>query len=430
MAVAQAVILCGGLGERMRPYTDLLPKPMIPVNGRPFLEYLVEQLRDQGIARIVLLTGYRAAQIENHFGDGHRFGVTITYSQGPVEWDTGRRVWEARSRLDPRFLLLYSDNFVPFRLCDLLEFHRDNGRMLSLLLSAKANGNIKVGSDGIVQHYDPSRSSPGLDHVEIGFMVVERDAVLSLIEDPDISFSRVLVRLASCGELAGLICGDRYHSISDPKRWKLAEQYLRLKRTLLIDRDGTLNVRPPQAQYLSRWDDFQWIPGAREGLEALSGAGFSFALISNQAGIARGIVTRQQVEAINQRLREDLAGRGITMTNAYVCPHHWDDGCTCRKPAPGLFFQASHDLLLRLDRTFYLCDDPRDCEAAYNANSNSVFVGDDEGLSSLRAAERPGHVARTILEAAPWLESRFESWERHSGPTDPRCEKEAPPCGQ
>jgi histidinol-phosphate phosphatase family protein len=412
MAVTQAVILCGGLGTRMRPYTDLLPKPMIPVNGGPFLEYLVEQLRDEGITRIVLLTGYRAAQIESHFGDGRGFGLAITYSQGPAEWDTGRRIWEARAQLDPRFLLLYSDNFVPFRLSGLLEFHRDKGRMLSLLLSAKANGNIKVGSDGIVARYDPSRSSPDLDQVEIGFMVVERDAVLASIEDPDVSFSRVLERLASRGELAGRVCGDHYHSISDPKRWKLAEQYLRPKRILLIDRDGTLNVRPPRAQYLSRWEDFQWIPGALEGMEALSGTGFSFALISNQAGIARGAVTQQQVDVINQRLREELAARGIAMTRIYVCPHDWDEGCACRKPAPGMFFQASRDLLLRLDRTVYLCDDPRDCQAAYNASSASVFVGEDEELASLRAAERPARIAPTILDAVPWIKSRFESWER------------------
>jgi len=412
-AVVQAVILCGGLGARMRPHTDLLPKPMIPVNGRPFLEYLVEQLRDQGITRVALLTGYRAPQIEGHFGDGSRFGVEIAYSQGPIEWETGRRVWEARARLDPRFLLLYCDNFVPLRLARLLEFHREKGRMLSLLLSRKAGGNIAVGSDGIVRRYDPSRSGPELDHVEIGYMVVERDAVLSLIDDPDISFSRVLQRLASRGEFAGLVSGNSYHSISDPKRWKLTEQYLRLKRTLLIDRDGTLNVRPPQAQYLSRWEDFQWAAGALEGLQALARAGFSFALISNQAGIARGIVTREQVDAVNRRLGEELAVRGVTMTGAYVCPHDWDDGCACRKPAPGLFFQASHDLLLRLDRTLYLGDDPRDCQAAYNANSLCLFVGDSGELSSLSASERPAHIARTIPEAVPWIEARFASWERH-----------------
>src|SRR5262245_21390548 len=120
MAAAQAAILCGGLGTRMRPHTDLIPKPMIPVNGRPFLDYLVGQLRDQGITRIVLLTGYRAAQIESHFGDGSRFGVAITYSQGAVEWETARRLWEARAQLEPRFLLLYCDNFIPVRLPALL----------------------------------------------------------------------------------------------------------------------------------------------------------------------------------------------------------------------------------------------------------------------------------------------------------------------
>jgi len=412
MAVTQAVILCGGLGTRMRPYTDTLPKPMIPVNGRPFLEYLVEQLRDQGITRIVLLTGYRAAQIESHFGDGRRFGLAITYSRGPVEWDTGRRVWEARDQFDPQFLLLYSDNFVPFRLSRLLEFHRDKGRMLSLLLSAKTNGNIKVGGDGIVARYDPSRSSPDLDHVEIGFMLVERDAVLALIDEPDTSFSRVLERLASRGEFAGLVSGDHYHSISDPKRWTLAEQYLQLKRVLLVDRDGTLNVRPGQARYLSSWDDFQWVPGAVEGLQALAGAGFSFAMISNQAGIARGVVTRQRVDEINQRLCDQLATRGIAMTRIYICPHDWNEGCACRKPAPGMFFQASRDLLLRLDRTFYLCDDPRDCQAAYNANSASVFIGEGDGLAALRPAERPGHVAPTILDSVPWITSCFEAWER------------------
>jgi D-glycero-D-manno-heptose 1,7-bisphosphate phosphatase len=286
--------------------------------------------------------------------------------------------------------------------------------MLSLLLSAKANGNIQVGSDGIIRRYDPSRSSSDLDHVEIGYMVIERDAVLSLIDAPDISLSRVLQRLASRGEFAGLVSGDHYHSISDPKRWKLAEQYLRPKRMLLIDRDGTLNVRPPQAQYLSRWEDFRWAPGALEGLEALSGTGFSFVLISNQAGIARGIVTRGQVDAVNQRLREELAARGITLTGAYICPHHWDEGCACRKPAPGLFFQASHDLLLRLDRTLYLCDDPRDCQAAYNANSTSLFIGNHDELSSLHDAERPAHIATSILESVPWIKSRFESWERQS----------------
>ena len=142
--VRQAIILCGGLGTRLRPYTDRLPKPMIPIDGRPFLEFLVKQLREQGIKHVILLTGYRGQQIEDHFGDGKRFGLEISYSRGATEWETGRKIWEAAGQLQPRFLLLYSDNFVPFDLGELQTFHLANAQPLSLMLSAKTNGNIRV----------------------------------------------------------------------------------------------------------------------------------------------------------------------------------------------------------------------------------------------------------------------------------------------
>lgn len=408
----QAVILCGGLGKRLSPYTDTLPKPMIPINGRPFLEFLVEQLREQDITKILLLTGYRGEQIRSHFRDGQQFGVSIAYSEGPVDWDTGRRVSEARSLLEPQFMLLYSDNFIPFRLEKLSAFHRRLGRPISVLLNSKANGNIRVGTDGLIEKYDSSRSSPGLDYVEIGYMVVERDPVLKLIDPPDVSFSVVLQRLAEQGSLAGLVSGDRYHSISEPKRWKLTEQYLTPKRVLLIDRDGTINVRPPRAEYVHRFEDFRLAPGALEGLEALSKVGFSFSVISNQAGIARDIVSRDAVDSVNRQLRDFLLARGVEITHFYVCPHHWDAGCPCRKPAPGLFFEASRDHQLRLDRTIYIGDDPRDCEAAYNAGCPCLYVGDPQDLSSLPPEAKPARTEKTIVDSVPWIVSRYEAWER------------------
>jgi histidinol-phosphate phosphatase family protein len=412
-SIEQAAILCGGLGTRLRPYTDTLPKPMIPIHGRPFLEFLVEQLHDQGIKRIVLLTGYRGEQIRSHFRDGRDFGVDISYSAGPAEWETGRRVWEARDTLDVQFLLLYSDNFIPFSLAKSIEFHRTQDCPVSLLLNAKTNGNIRVASSGVIDNYDPSRKAPGLDYVELGYMVVERDPVLQLLTAPDASFSVVLKTLADSGKLAGLVSGDSYHSISDPRRWKTTEQYLTPKRILLIDRDGTINVRPPRAEYIHRFEDIQFLPGALEGMHALSQARFSFIVISNQAGIARGMIGAETVDAVNASLREFLSFRGIEILKFYVCPHHWDEGCRCRKPAPGLFFDASREHLLRLDRTLYIGDDPRDCQAAYNADCPCVYVGGANELSSLPAPAAPACVAKTINESVSWIVGRFQSWETH-----------------
>ena len=81
----QAIILAGGRGERLRPFTDNLPKPMVPVNGKPFLEYVVELLRENGITEIVMLLGYLPEKITEYFGDGKKFGVSIKYSIGSVD---------------------------------------------------------------------------------------------------------------------------------------------------------------------------------------------------------------------------------------------------------------------------------------------------------------------------------------------------------
>ena len=409
----QAVILCGGLGTRLRPITDSVPKPMVPVNGRPFLAYLIQQLRDQGIRRIVLLTGYRGGMIREFFGDGSAFGVEIGYSEGPAEWETGRRIWEARADLDPRFLLLYSDNYVPFNLSKLLAFHGAKGSAISVLLAAKANGNIRVSPDGDVDLYDPTRSAAGLTHVEIGYMVVQRDEMLSLFSCPDVSFSKLLEVLAARGALAGMICGDAYHSISDIDRWKLAERYLEVKRVLLIDRDGTINRRPPKGEYTKDWTEFQWIDETVQAMQALADAGFRFIVLSNQAGIARGMINADDVTATNTRMMAELARLGINVIDVYVCPHHWDDGCACRKPAPGMFFQASRDHLLRLDRTIYVGDDPRDARAASNAECLSILVGDERNTDA-GGGVRPALVAETMLEAVPWIVARFEEWETNS----------------
>ena len=222
----QAVVLCGGLGMRMRPYTETTPKPMIACNGRPFLEYLLEQLAAQGTNCFLLLTGYLGEQIHEHFLNGSRWGWKIEYSYGPVEWDTGRRIWEARSQLEERFLLLYSDNIVPFPLKKILTRHAEFELPLTLMVTSKSPGNLALSDEGIVQKYS-LKSSREFHYVEIGYMVVERDRVFPYFPQPDCSFSEILERLSTQQQISAWIQEDSYHSISDPERWKKAEEYLR-----------------------------------------------------------------------------------------------------------------------------------------------------------------------------------------------------------
>jgi histidinol-phosphate phosphatase family protein len=402
----QAVVLCGGLGTRLLPHTEHLPKPMILCNGKPFLWYLLQQLQEQGVKNFILLTGYLAEKIKEYFGDGNAWGWQIQYSQGPAEWDTGKRIWEAKDKLNGRFLLLYSDNFVPFPMKKVFARHKKYSLPLTLMISPKSPGNITLDENGTVQKYDSNRSVD-LDNVEIGYMIVEKEKTLSFFETPECSFSTILHKMAAQQQINGWVQRDAYHSISDPDRWKKTEDYLKPKKILLIDRDGVINRKALQGEYIARWDDFEWIPETREAMKQLAQKGFKFVVISNQAGVARGMIEPNELERIHCNMKDELHKDGIEILDIYVCPHHWDEKCLWRKPNPGMLFQASKDHLFRLDKTFFIGDDPRDCQTAERAGCDSIFVGENIELESLTKLESPLFTSTSLNEVVDKIAEYF-----------------------
>lgn len=411
----QAVILCGGLGTRLRPLTDTMPKPMVPVNGKPFLQHLIEQIRDQGISRILLLTGYRGEMIHDYFSTGEKFGIEINYSYGPAEWDTGRRIWEAKKDLDQRFLLLYSDNFVQFNLHKLMGMHQKHNAPITLLLSPKEKGNIRVSADGKIEAYDKARNGEGFYYVEVGYMIIERDFVMSdfpLYEGfPDFNFSALLQRFAQQSKISGLIVHDPYHSISDIDRQKLMCEYLQPKKILLIDRDGTINRKPPQGEYITSWDKFEWVPETKQAMKELAKAGFKFIIITNQAGIARKMIEPDDLEKIHKNMIDELSTEGIEVLKIYMSPHHWDENSFMRKPSPGMFFQAAKEFTLRMDRCVYVGDDERDCLAAVNAGCGMVYVSDEGKPPLLSVFPSPYFAGKTLLDCVAKIKDVYQGWE-------------------
>ncbi|CAM8431512.1 HAD hydrolase, subfamily IA [Candidatus Methylopumilus universalis] len=412
--ITQAVVLCGGLGMRLRPLTDNLPKPMVMVNGSPFLHHLLKQLSEQGISRFVLLTGYLGEKISDYFGDGTRFGWSIIYSHGPVEWDTGRRIWEGKDLYDPQFLLMYSDNFVQFNLHKLSRLHKNLGSPITLLLAHKEKGNIKASAEGVIEAYDKTRNGFGFDYVEVGYMIIERDQVLShfhlISSDFNFNFSAILHLFAEQKNMAGLVIYDPYHSISDTDRLALTCKYLEPKKILLIDRDGTINVKAPKGEYISIWEGFTWINETRLALSNLAREGFKFIIITNQAGISRGMLTTSALEDIHQNMVNSLLEDGIEVLRIYTCPDHWDQNSFRRKPSPGMFFEASKDFNLRLDHCLYVGDDERDCQAAANAGCGMVYLTPYNDELSLDPTSTPLFVSKTLEDSLDAIKNAYSNW--------------------
>jgi len=120
-----------------------------------------------------------------------------------------------------------------------------------------------------------------------------------------------------------------------------------------------------------------------EGLKLLKQNNFHVILITNQAGIGRGIFSKNQLDQIHQKMCKDARNYGAEIEYIYFCPHHWDDNCDCRKPKPGMFFNAQKDLHIDLTKTYFIGDDIRDGEAATSAGCKFKLIKENERLDEL-----------------------------------------------
>ena len=380
----QAVILAGGRGTRLKPLTDTCPKPMIEIHGKPFLAYQIEQLRDQGFKKVLLLLGYLPEVVQEYCGTGSRWGIKIEYSISAVEDETARRLKLAESMLDPYFLLLYCDNYWPMRIDHMWARFAASGTPAMLTVYTNKDGytrnSLRVGENGLVEVYDKSGRTPGLQGVEISYALINK-SVLDLLPDTNISVEDALyMRLAERRQLLAYVTDHRYYSVGALHRLPLTETFFERKPSVILDRDGVLNRKPPRAQYVRTWDEFQWLPGATEALRLLNEAGCRVIVVSNQAGIGRGEMTEEALRQIHEKMKAEVEQAGGRIDAIYHCPHDWDAGCECRKPAPGMLLQAQHDYNLDLTGTVFVGDDERDALAAERAGCSFARISAEQPL--------------------------------------------------
>jgi len=233
---------------------------------------------------------------------------------------------------------------------------------------------VRVGQDGYVLVYDKSGTRPALQGVEISYAILDR-SIISLVPDENVLLEETLYpRLAERRQLLAYVTDHRYYSVGSHRRLPATEAFLARRPAIILDRDGVLNKKPPKAHYVRTWQEFEWLPGAKEALHLLAQAGYRVIVVSNQAGIARGAMTEANLTHLHERIRAEAVRAGGQIDAFYYCPHDWDEGCECRKPKPGMLFQAQRDFHLDLSRTFFIGDDERDAQAAEAAGCPSVLV--------------------------------------------------------
>jgi D-glycero-D-manno-heptose 1,7-bisphosphate phosphatase len=184
------------------------------------------------------------------------------------------------------------------------------------------------------------------------------------------------------------------------------------RKAVFLDRDGTLNVN---FGYVHRTQEWEWISGAIDALKSLQEAGFELVIVTNQAGIARGYYQPEDVAALHDWMKSELAVHGIDLTGIYYCPHHPDFGeirqCDCRKPEPGMILRAAQDLELDVHHSWIIGDQVSDALAGLNAGSKAVVIGShsvQELLHSLPSQLKSAHAQPERLFVEPTIAAAVE----------------------
>lgn len=399
-----AVIMAGGKGSRLRSITnDEIPKPMVPVDGKPLLEYQVEKLKAYGIKKIVMIVGHLGEKIVDHFKDGKDFGVEIDYIFENEPLGTAGAFYYLKDKTDAKdFMLIFGDVFFDMDFDRMEDFHFKNSALTTLL--AHPNGHpydsdlIQTDDTGRVIGFDSKHNVRDYwydNMVNAGIYIINK-RLLDLVKEPvKTDFEKDI--LANQVKLGANIYAyhtpeyvkdvgtvDRINAtVEELKSGLIQSKNLKNKqRAIFIDRDGTMNV---SKGFISKADDLELIPGTIDAIKAINKSGALAIVITNQPVIARGECSFEELHNIHNKLKTLLGEKGAFVDDIFYCPHHPDKGfegevpelkfdCECRKPKTGMIDEAVKKYNIDLSKSYMVGDSTMDLETARNAGIKSVLV--------------------------------------------------------
>jgi len=229
----QAVILAGGLGTRFRPLTLKTPKPMIPVMGKPYLEYQLKYLKDYNITNILLCVGYLGEKIQTHFGDGQSRSMSINYSFEKKQLGTGGALKNAENYLEDYFFLIYGDSFLPISYSSLERHFLDVDKTVLMALydnseETSVPNNVSINKRGIVTKYKKETRNSHLQYVDAGVLALKKEILDIVPSEGQVSLEQdILPSIIDRHECAGFVTQDRFYDIGTPERLEHFETYLK-----------------------------------------------------------------------------------------------------------------------------------------------------------------------------------------------------------
>lgn len=428
----QVAVLMGGLGTRLKNFTKECPKSLVEVNGRPFFDHQLDLLIAWGFTKFVFLIGYKADMIEEYYGDGSSRGISISYSyDGKELLGTGGAIRRAIDLLEDDFLLIYGDSFMDIDYAETLyRYERGKAAGARALMTVLRN-NDRFDKSNVVMNggdlvlYDKHNPTPEMEYIDYGVCMYERSLFEGYAENEAFDIAVIQHELSVKGQMVAQIVTKRFYEIGSPE--SLAEFTAYSKRrfgeshpAVFVDRDGVINriVWNDDIEQLDspmKVGQFEFLPGAIEGLRECKKKGYYIFVVTNQPGAAKGKTDLATLYDINTFMIDSLSKEGVDIDDLFMCPHYPKvlpttkekfliKKCNCRKPEPGLIYRAMRKYNLDMSASYMIGDSCSDVTAGAAVGLSTIFLGDLKcDLCKKLADVAPTFIAGDLNEAAEMI---------------------------
>jgi D,D-heptose 1,7-bisphosphate phosphatase len=389
--IQQAVILCGGLGSRLGALTANMPKPLLPVAGVAFLERQIFEIKRHGIKRFLLLAAFMSKELEQFAAHtAQKLSVEITVSIEPQRAGTGGALWFARDALDDDFFLFNGDSWFDINLLDLgllrVKYPQSLVAMALRQLDDASRYGIVELENNIVKLFGEATGKAGSTLVNGGVYAVSRK-ILDHIT-PNCSLENdVMKPLARLGMIAGKPYDCFFLDIGIPTDYSLAQFTIPAQQrrpAVFFDRDGVLNYDDVHVGQIER---FRWKPDAIKAIKYVNDRGYFAFVVTNQAGVAKGHYTEENVKILHSYMQKELAFMGAHIDDFRYCPYHpnatvehYKKASYWRKPKPGMLLDLMKNWKIDTARSIMVGDQQSDKTAGEVAGIMSYKIEPDVNL--------------------------------------------------
>ena len=405
----KVVIMAGGKGPRVSSIASDIPKPMIPICGKPILEHQIECLKKNGLTDIIISVGHLGQYIKDYFDDGGRFGCAISYYTETEPLGTAGVLYKLKNLSDD-FILLNGDIIFDIDFSRMINFHREKKACVSLAVHPNSHpydsAVIFSNNDNQVTRWlnKEDERTYYKNQVNAGIHILSTEFLKSCPQSKEkVDLDRDMLKPSiSGGKIFAYSTPEYIKDMGTPERYAqvtsdIENGIVRKKnlserqKCVFLDRDGTINNFN---DFITKPEDFELIEGAAEAVKKINRLGYLAIVITNQPVIARGEADFETLNLIHMKMETDLGKHGAYIDDLFFCPHHPDKGfpgerpeykidCDCRKPKPGMILNAAEKYNIDLLQSYMVGDDMRDVNAGKNAGCIPIFLTNNKPAENI-----------------------------------------------